>query len=37
MPEQGHHGIVTFGVHAQIRGLVIAHQQALAFKKASAG
>jgi hypothetical protein len=35
MPDQGLHGIVTFRVQAQIRGLVITHQQSLAFKEAA--
>lgn len=35
MPDQGIHGIVPFSAHVQIRGLVIAHQQALAFEKAA--
>ncbi len=35
MPDQGRHGIVTFGVHAQVRGLVIEHQQSLALEKAA--
>ena len=35
MPDQGVYGIVPFSAHVQIRGLVIAHQQALAFEKAA--
>ncbi len=35
MPDQGIHRIFIFGVHRQVRGLVVTHQETLVFEKAA--